>query len=123
MLLGEEQEIEYDDINFNNAKVKRMLYKIFDSVKVQGKHFNQDCSDIEKELVRVANIFYHGRLGFGYDAYQKLYKFHPKFLNVLDPLTTIKKKRKLLMKRNVDNVVFFCTCQYYSTNNHGTYIA
>ena len=113
-VLEEEDDVAYDDIHFNNAKpekVKKMLNKIVDGVKFEGKQFIKRCSDNEIKFVGVCcNMFHHDRYGLGgeacLDAYKQIYKFYPQFLKIADPHVNVKKKRKLLMKRQVGNGVF-----------------
>ena len=92
--------------------VQRSLKNIIDGVKLEGPYYLKYCpGDAIKHVAWCCNQFFFDKLGvkndFGLQQYgEHIHDIEPSFLKVADPSTPVKKKRKILMNRQVGNGIF-----------------
>ena len=110
----EENEIEEDTKHLSSppSKLNKSLKSAIDGVKYEGPSYIKYCPDkIVKHIGTCCNLFWFNNLGLADKAIVEQYMdnikdIKPSFLKVADPSTPVKKKRKLLMKRQVGNGIF-----------------
>ena len=81
--------------------VQKNFKTVIGGVKLEGTYYFKYCpGDVIKHVAWCCNLFFFDKQG------EHIHDIEPSFLKVADPSNPVKKKRNILMNRQVGNGIF-----------------